>query len=168
MSYGLYRAATVLITNSLISATRSVFISESLCLFCHLWGIHMASSARAVGTITTSNTSLNEPNPNIFLFPPLRLRVNQLTPDQRRPLPCKVSTSQFSVSSSRCAINAGGTKCSQLIFFLFVPLAHQFKRASKYRTGTGAIGFANQAFTLHLIEHRGSAAITDSQAALQD
>ena len=57
---------------------------------------------------------------------------------------------------------------SLLFCFLLVPLSDNLKRAAENRTRAGAIGFADQAFALHLIEHGGGAAIADAQAALQD
>jgi hypothetical protein len=38
----------------------------------------------------------------------------------------------------------------------------------QHGTRPGAVGFADQAFTLHLIEYGGGATIADAQASLQD
>src|SRR5712692_6953660 len=48
-----------------------------------------------------------------------------------------------------------------LLAFLLVPLGHNLIRAAEHGTRAGPVGFADQAFALHLIEHGGGAAIAD-------
>jgi cytochrome c-type biogenesis protein CcmH/NrfG len=55
-----------------------------------------------------------------------------------------------------------------LLRFLLVPIANQLKSFLQHRTWPRAVGFANQPFAFHLIEHSGSAAIANAQTALQD
>src|SRR5437764_8782505 len=52
--------------------------------------------------------------------------------------------------------------------FLLVPLGDQLIGTAEHGTRARAVSLANQAFTLHLIEHGGGAAVADAQAALQD
>ena len=56
----------------------------------------------------------------------------------------------------------------QLFAFLFIPLGDQLVRAAEHGTRARAVGLANQAFALHLIEDGGGAAIADAQAPLQN
>ena len=73
----------------------------------------------------------------------------------------------FAGPAHTVAIGASGVVFGYL-GFLLVPIAHQLKGFLQNRSWPGAVGFANQAFALHLIEHGGGAAIADAQAALED
>ena len=56
----------------------------------------------------------------------------------------------------------------RLWIFLLVPIADQLEGFLQNRSRPGAVGFADQAFALHLIEHGSGTAIADAQTALQD
>src|SRR5205807_2535918 len=70
---------------------------------------------------------------------------------------------QFARVSSVHSLERPHEGC-RLLSFLLVPLADQLESFLQNWTWAGAVGFANQAFALHLIEHGSGTAIADAQA----